>query len=124
MDVYIPTSSSHRRWKKALSGCDVAESGVPCSVRTSTEGRVAIASVAAAPEPVSLPESFLDVLREWGNTWMWDSLRLLGDDDWIEIAIQEGTCIAVTDGSYIREIFGDMCSCAFVLECTKVGGGY
>ena len=89
MDVYIPTSSSHRQWKKALSGCDVMESGVPCSVRASTEGRVAIASVmAAAPEPVSLPESFLDVLREWGNTWMWDSLRLLGEDDGIELAIQ------------------------------------
>ena len=91
MDVYIPTSSSHWRWKKALSGCDVMESGVPCLVRASTEGRVAIALVAAAPEPVSLPESFLDVLREWGNTWMWDdSLRLLGEDDWIELAIQEG----------------------------------
>ena len=67
----------------------------------------------------SLPESFLDVLCEWGNTWMWDSLKLLGEDDWLETAIQEGTCIAVTDGSYIREIFDDVCSCGFVLECLE-----
>ena len=30
--------------------------------------------------------------------------------------------MAVTDGSYIREMFPDMCSCAFVLECSKERG--
>lgn len=105
-----------------MSGCDINESGEPCSVQESTGGRVAIVSVASAPEPISLPESFLDVLCEWGNTWMWESLRLLGEDDWLEVVIREGTCIAVTDGSYIREIFGEMCSFAFVLECTSGRG--
>ena len=62
MDSYIPTSFSHRRRKKALSGCDVIETGVPCSVQESPGGRVAITSVATAPEPVSLPDSFLHIL--------------------------------------------------------------
>eukprot|EP00956_Cyclotella_meneghiniana_P009811 scaffold13589_cov49-Cyclotella_meneghiniana.AAC.3 len=122
MDVYEPSAASSRRWTKAISGCDVDEIGNPCSVLISTEDRVAIVSVAAPAEPVSLPESFLDVLRKWGNTWIWDSLRLLGEDDWIVDSIREGTCIAVTDGSYIREIFGEMCSAAFVLECTRGKG--
>ena len=92
--------------------------------KESTGDRVAIVSVALLTEPDSLSETFLDVLREWGNIWMWDSLRLLGEDDWIMESIQDGTCIAVTDGSYIREIFGDMCSCscAFVLERTHGRG--
>ena len=123
MDVYVPSSASSRRWTKAISGCDMEEIGNPCSVRKSTDDRVAIVSVAAPSEPVGIPESFLNVLREWGNTWMWDSLRLLGEDDWIIDAIREGTCIAaVTDGSYIWEIFGDMCSAAFVFECTRGRG--
>jgi hypothetical protein len=33
-----------------------------------------------------------------------------------------GTCIAVTDGSYIREVYPDLCSCEFVLECTEGRG--
>lgn len=40
---------------------------------------------------------------------------------WLE-AIREGTCTAVTDGSYIRELYPDMCSCTFVLECTRGRG--
>jgi hypothetical protein len=81
---------------------------------------MAIVLVAAPPDPVTMPESFLDVLREWGNTWIWDSLRLIGDDNWLLEAIREGTCIAVTDGSYIREMFPEVC--AFVLECSKGRG--
>lgn len=53
---------------------------------------------------------------------MWQSLQLLGDDNWLIDAIWEGTCISVTDRLYIREIFGDMSSCAFVLECTHGRG--
>jgi hypothetical protein len=69
-----------------------------------------------------MPESFLDVLRECGSLWMWDSLRLVGDDNWLIDAIREGTCVAVTDGSYIRELYPDMCSCAFILECSQGRG--
>eukprot|EP00956_Cyclotella_meneghiniana_P011371 scaffold15956_cov32-Cyclotella_meneghiniana.AAC.4 len=32
MDVYVPSSQYSRRWKKALSGCDVQDLGQPCSV--------------------------------------------------------------------------------------------
>lgn len=40
---------------------------------------------------------------------MWKSLWLLGDNDWIVDAIQEGTCVAVTYRSYIREMYPDLC---------------
>ena len=46
----------------------------------------------------------------------------MGENDWLETAIQEGSCIAVTDGSYIREILDDVCSCGFVLECLQGRG--
>ena len=64
----------------------------------------------------------MEVLREWGHLWIWHTLRLVGDDDWLLLAIQEGTCLAVTDGSYIREINPDLCSAAFVLECRQGRG--
>jgi hypothetical protein len=64
------------------------------------------------------------VLQEWGHTWMWDGLRLSGDGSgtWIEEAIKTNSLIAVTDGSYMKEIFPNMNSCAFIFECSRGGG--
>ena len=79
-------------------------------------------SSAAPPLPKTMPTTLLDVLVEWGSTWMWKALHLVGNDDWLEEAIAAGTCIAVTDGSYIKEHFPNLCSAAFVLECTEGRG--
>ena len=66
-----------------------------------------------------LPTHFLDVLGEWGCTWMWHNLQTEGDKDWMERAIEDNSLMAVTDGSFIRELYPDLCSAAFILECTK-----
>jgi hypothetical protein len=53
---------------------------------------------------------------------MWDSLILEGDDHWLEASIAAGSCTAVTDGSYIREIYPHLCSAAFIFECAEGRG--
>jgi hypothetical protein len=122
MDVYTAMSTTRRRWKREETGFDAEWLDELCTIRDGTQGTVAITSVAAPPDLEDLPESFLDILQEWGNTWMWDSLRLIGDDNWLLEAIRDGKCIAVTDESYTRELYPDMCSCAFVLECMQGRG--
>ncbi len=37
-------------------------------------------------------------------------------------AIKENTPVAVTDGSYMKELYPDMNSCAFILECSRGRG--
>ena len=88
MEVYSPTCTTRRRWSKRSDGVDPEILGVPCTVRESTQGSVTITATAALPEPTDLPGSLLEVLREWGHTWMWDSLRLTGEDNWILDAIR------------------------------------
>ena len=83
---------------------------------------VAINSIATPPCLQEMPTCFLDVLIEWGSTWLWDYLRLVGEESWLEEAIQDRTCLAVTDGLYMKELYPDLCSAAFVLECTKGRG--
>jgi len=39
--------------------------------------------------------------------------------DWIAQAIADNSLVAVTDESYIKEHYPELCSAAFVLECTK-----
>ena len=64
----------------------------------------------------------MDVLIEWGSTWLWDSLRLVGEDNWLEEEVRYGTCLAMTDGFYMKELYPDLWSAAFVLECGKGRG--
>jgi hypothetical protein len=42
--------------------------------------------------------------------------------EWLKHEILEGLLVAVTDGSYIRELYPHLCSAAFVLECSSGRG--
>jgi hypothetical protein len=53
---------------------------------------------------------------------MWDNLQWVGDDEWLARAITEGTCIAVTDGSYMRDLYATSNLAAVLTECTKGRG--
>ena len=83
---------------------------------------VAISSSAEPPREKLLPTEIGDVIKEWGCMWMWRSLKIIGNDGWLKKAIEEHTLIAVTDGSYMREMYPQVCSAAFILECSKGTG--
>ena len=53
---------------------------------------------------------------------MWDSMVLVGKDDWTEKAISNRSCVAVTYGSYTREFYPNVCSTAFIFECKNSTG--
>jgi hypothetical protein len=46
-------------------------------------------------------------------------MSITGRVTWLEKSIADSTLGAVTDGSYIRELFPNLHSAAFVLECSK-----
>jgi hypothetical protein len=68
------------------------------------------------------PTTFLDVLRKWGCCWLWEHMSIKGGTDWIALAITVGSLVAVTDGSYTRQLDPRSCSSAFVLDCTQGHG--
>jgi hypothetical protein len=72
--------------------------------------------------PIPAPLTFLKVLQSWGNTWLWEHMSVSGGTAWVDKSILEGTLVDVTDGSYIRELFPNLCSAAFGLECSKDRG--
>jgi hypothetical protein len=45
-------------------------------------------------------------------------MTVTGGVTWIHESIAQGTLVAVTDESYIQELFPNLCSVAFVLECS------
>ncbi len=68
------------------------------------------------------PTAFWEVLQKWQQMWMWENLQWVGADNWIAEAMKEETCIAVTDGSYMKELYLNIHSTALVLECSKGWG--
>jgi hypothetical protein len=66
------------------------------------------------PPSQATPLTFWEVIRGWGNTWMWDNLFIMGDLDWTAVSIADNSWVAVTDGF----------SAAFVLECSKGRGRF
>ena len=68
-----------------------------CTIKEFSPAVIAVLSQTDRPPPPLRYESFLDVLVEWGCTWMCDSMVIIRDDDWIEKAIPNTSCVTVTD---------------------------
>jgi hypothetical protein len=96
--------------------------GNMATVEEGTPGMKKICSVASSPNRPIAPTDFLDVLRGWGQIWIWEDLKVIGGTDWVAQAISKNSVLAVTDGSYIKEQYPNLCSAAFILECTQGQG--
>lgn len=122
MDVYEKSGVSGRRWSMWRAGCEPETLGRPCSVREIAPGVLATTAVAPQVDVPIEPSTIPEVLRSWKQGWFWKTFRLIGNFDWVFKSIEDGSLLTVADGSYIRHLFTDVCSCAFVLECQNGGG--
>jgi len=93
-----------------------------CSTRTLPGEAVVVTSHTPSPLPRPLYHHFHDLLLSWTNHYWWDDLKYTGDGTWIYSAIENGSLMCVSDGSYIRELHTDVCSAAIILECSQGRG--
>jgi len=94
------------------------------TVEEGTPGTKKVCSVAPPPIRPIASTGFLDVLRGWGQTWIWDDLKVTGGTDWLAQAIAENSLVAVTDGSYIKEHHPELCSSALCWNALRVGADW
>jgi hypothetical protein len=118
MDVYSNTTRELNRHTKTSTGPQ-EERGEICSVDKIQTGVFHITSTVCKAPTAPISNSFLAVLSKWGCAWLWEHMRVEGGTKWISEAIQDGSLIAVTDGSYIRQLHLNLCLAAFVPECMK-----
>ena len=88
------------RWTRTRIEQKTEQGGQVCTSRDVELAVVAVVSNTDPPREEIIPTKIKEVLKEWGGTWMWKSLRLVGSDEWIKEAIEGGTLVAVTNGSY------------------------
>jgi hypothetical protein len=127
MDMYLLSDTKGctrrtNRWSCAQRDVPWVDKGTVCSV--SDNGGEDVSIICRAEELWTAPPTldFWGVLHWWQQTWMWDNLQWVGDDEWLARVITEGTCIAVTDGSYMRDLYVTFNSATVVIECTKGRG--
>jgi hypothetical protein len=118
MDVYSNTTRKLNCYTKNET-CPWSEWGEFLSVEEIQPGVFRIMSTARRAPTAPFSNSFLNVLCKWGCTWLWEHMLVEGGMEWVSEAIHDGSLVAVTDGSYIRHLYPNLCSAAFILECAK-----
>ena len=86
MDIYSATQLPRHR--NTTNRCTRVSTNQPaeingniCSVRELALAVVEIASTNTPPRLQEIPTFFLDVLIKWQSTWLWESLRIVGEDN-------------------------------------------
>jgi len=82
--------------------------GKPVSIADDVDGTIkVITSMRTGDKLVQQEEAchedFIAHLQSFGGEWMWEQLDIGDDLTWLAKAIQEGTAVAVTDGSYNKK---------------------
>jgi hypothetical protein len=127
MDVYAPPprageAKQPNRWTRVDIDLPRCKVGSICTVKDIPGNEKATICYADGPQMAPHPLTFWEVLCKWQRTWMWDNLQWVGDDDWIANTIAKGTCMAVTYGSYMKDLYPHIYSAMVVLECMKGRG--
>jgi hypothetical protein len=121
MDIYKNTTKKLNRYTKSFPTPQVVRGDI-CLVNKIQPGVFRITSTAQEAQDPTKPTTFLEVLHKWGCSWLWEYMSGKGETDWIAQAIIARSLVAVMDGSNTRQIYPQLCSAAFVLECAHGRG--
>jgi hypothetical protein len=100
----------------------LAVRGDICSIKDISLAVIGVQSYSPPLPEKQRETSFWEIVQSWGQTWLWENLQIVGDTSWLSEAIQDNSLGAVTDGSYMKEMYPLLNSAAFVFECSKGRG--
>eukprot|EP00956_Cyclotella_meneghiniana_P040099 scaffold186654_cov36-Cyclotella_meneghiniana.AAC.1 len=62
MSLYEQVSTSRRRWKRVVEGCEQEILGLPCNVRRQNDESVTLTASAGPPVAVEQPRTIREIL--------------------------------------------------------------
>jgi hypothetical protein len=88
MDLFDPSlvrnyTNQPNCWTRSRSDVPQVDQGKICSMKDVALTVKSIILHSPQPPIQASPTTFWEVIRDWGNTWMWDNLSITGDLDWI-----------------------------------------
>jgi hypothetical protein len=108
MDIYCPLllANYERRqnhWSLTFRNEPQSDRGIYCSVKVIDPSTISISATATPPPKKAVPANFWEALANWGHSWMWEQLHIVGNDHWIQDSIQAEECIGRLIGSLVEK---------------------
>jgi hypothetical protein len=127
MDIYTPSAVprfTRRRncWTRSRIDVPALNTGEICSVRKEALAVYSVVSSCARAPSIAPLTDLWSAIESWGDTWLWDNLKIRGDISWLAESIADNSIVAVTDGLYMKDTHPTLNSAAFIFECTKGRG--
>jgi hypothetical protein len=127
MDIYTPSAiplyaNRPNFWMRSWIKVPWEELGDTCLVKPVALAVYSILSTSASPPTPIPPADFWHAIKVWGNSWMWDYVLIRGEVSWLAELIADNSLLVVTNGSYMKEVYPNINSAAFIIECTKGRG--
>ena len=73
-------------------------------------------------EEANASQTFAELLQCWGGNWMWNDVRNSGREfGWVLSVLDEGSCIWITDGSFMEDLRDDVSGAGWKLNCINTG---
>ena len=120
VQVYVATEGAGRTFRRSQDRQgEITNGGVPATISHTSDTTLKVTHTGRHWEPSPpAPIPFLEFLYEWGGTWMWRDLRGNTDPEWIRQALEKGTLICATDGSYDRKKAVNLSGAGWVIRCS------
>jgi hypothetical protein len=77
---------------------------------------------ATLPHLQQKTQTFWEGLYQGGGIWMWDYMSdVTSEPSWLPLAIERGTVVLATDGSYDRKRGPNVSGAGWVIACQRLG---
>ncbi len=127
MDIYTPSAVprfTRRRncWTCSRIDVPALDTGEICLVRNEALAVYSVVLLCASAPSIAPLLDLWSAIESWGDTWLWDNLKIRGDISWLAESIADNSIVAVTDGLYMKDMHPTLNSAVFIFECTKGRG--
>jgi hypothetical protein len=77
----------------------------------------------ALPWLQQVTQTLWDSLYQGGGTWMWDKVLVdvISEPSWLPLALERGTTVLVTDGSYSQISGPNVSGAGWIITCQRTG---
>jgi hypothetical protein len=108
MDIYTPSAVprlTRRRncWTRSRIDVPALDTSEICSVRKEALAVYSVVSSCASAPSIAPLTNLWSAIESWGNTLLWDNLKIRGDISWLAESTADNSIVAVTDGSYMKD---------------------
>jgi hypothetical protein len=120
MDIFTPSAiplyaNRPNFWTRSRIEVPREELGDICLVKLVALVVYSVLSNSASPPIPISPADCWHAIKVWGNSWIWDNLSMRGEVSWLTEWIADNSLVAVTNGSYMKEVYPNINLAGFCL---------